>query len=190
MIHKKETKQIGLVFASIIGLVFALNVVLSAAVVLINYPTEAHRSVYRQLDALNSSMWSGSDFTVVMDSDEYKRLSGSPEANYTNIATTVTLLVNSVVSIAIIGGVYHYLRKHRITKRPVGATVLLVTLGGLVPLVLTAFAAAAYIGTPTPGVGHVVFMLFIGLVIAPLVIALIARIFQWYYNRKHSFVIE
>lgn len=190
MINKKETKRTGLIFASIIGLVFALNVVLSAATVFVNYPTEAHRSVYRQLDMLNSSMWNGSDFTVVMDSDEYKRLSSSPEANYTNVATTVTLLVSSAASIAIIGGVYHYLRKHRVTKRPIGATVLLVTLGGLAPLILTAFGAAAYIGTPTPGIGHVVFMLFIGLVIAPLVIALIARIFQWYYNRKHSFVIE
>ena len=189
MIHKKETKRTGVVFASIIGLVFALNVVLSAAIIFVNYPTEAHRAVYRQLDTLNSSMWNGSDFTVVMESDEYKRLNGSPEANYTNVATTVTLVINALVSVAIIGGVYYYLRKHRITKRPVGSTVLIVTLGGLVPLILAAFAAAAYIGTPMPGAGHVVFMLFIGLVVAPLVILLISRIFEWHYDRKHSFVI-
>lgn len=190
MNRKAEHSRKGLVYASIIGLVLMANIVLSAAIVGINYPTEAHRATARQLDTLTANMFNGDDFAKIMDSDEYKNAAESPEAKYTNMVTIFTLLVNTIGSIAIIGAVYFYLRKHRLSAKPVGITVLLVCVGQLLPLVFTQFGSAFYIGTQMPGVGSVAFMLFIGIVIAPLVVLIITRIFDWYYNRKHSFVIN
>jgi len=193
MIHKKEHSRKGLVYASIIGLVLAANILLSATMVFINYPTEAHRANARQLDVVSVNMLDttdGADITKIMNSDSYKKAAASPEAHYTNTATIYTLLVDMVVSIALIGAVYYYLRKHRLTNKVVGVTVLLVCVGQLLPLVFTQFATAYYLGTLMPGIGSIAFMLFIGIVISPLVVAIIARIFDWYYNRKHSFVIN
>ena len=190
MIHKTERGRKGRVYASIIGLVLAANILLSAATVFINYPTEAHRATARQLDVFSVNMMNGGDFTQIMDSDEYKKAAESPEANYMNTATGYILAFNAVANIALIGAVYYYLRKHRLSSKVVGATVLLISIGQLLPLVFTQFGSALYIGTVMPGIGSIAFMLFIGLVIAPLVVLLITRIFDWYYNRKHSFVID
>lgn len=190
MISKTERGHKGRAYATIIGLVLAVNILMSAIIVFVNYPTEAHRAVARQLDVLSVNMLNGDDFTKIMDSKEYKSAAESPEANYSNMATAYTLLFNAVASIALIGAVYHYLRKRRFNTKFVGATVLLVSIGQLVPLVFTQFGSALYLGTRMPGIGSVAFMLFTGIVIAPLVILLVTRIFDWQYNRKHSFVID
>jgi hypothetical protein len=190
MTHKKEQGRKGRIYAAIIGLVLAANILLSALIIFINYPTEAHRATARQLDVFSTNMLNGGDFTKIMNSDEYKKAAESPEATYTNTATWCTLLFNAVASIALIGAVYYYLRKHRLSNKAVGATVLLVSVGQLLPLVFTQFGAAYYVGTRMPGVGSIAFMLFIGIVVAPLVVLLFTRIFDWYYSRKHSFVID
>ncbi|MET0979763.1 MAG: hypothetical protein ABWX90_00725 [Candidatus Saccharimonadales bacterium] len=190
MNHKEKPSRKGKVYASIIGLVLAANILLSAVTVLINYPTEAHRATARQLDVLSVNMLNGEDFAKIMNSNEYKKAAESPEANYTNMATAYTLLFNVAASIALIGVVYYYLRNHRLSNKVVGATVLLVSIGQLLPLVFTQFGSAFYIGTQMPGIGSIAFMLFIGIIIAPLIIAIITRIFDWHYNRKHSFVID
>lgn len=190
MIHKSELGRKRRTYASIIGFVLAANILISALIVVINYPTEAHRTTARQLNELSMTMLNGSDFTQVMETEEYKKLTASPENSYSNTSAGYLLVFNAIASVAIIGGVYYYLRKRRITTKIIGATVLLVSLGQLLPLVLTQYGTAWYLGTQMPGIGPIVFMLFIGLVMAPLVIALITRIFDWYYNRKHSFVID
>lgn len=190
MSNKGNIKHKGRIYAAIIGLVFAASMLLNALVIFINYPTQAHRSVARQIDAMSLQMFNGSDFTAVMDSDEYKKAVESPEAHYTNLATFYTLALSVVVSVGILGAIYYYLRKHRISGNPVWTTVLLVSAGGLLPLIIAAFGTSMYLGTQMPGIGHVIFMLFIGLVMAPLVNAVIVKIFDWHYNRKNSLVIE
>jgi hypothetical protein len=190
MIKKEEPASKWRIYAAIIAAVFAVNMLLNVVTIALNYPTESHRSVARQLDVFSVNMMSGQDFTTIMDSDEYKKVAQSSEAKYMDAATMYLLALSLIVTVTIIGTVYYYLRKHRTTAKPVGATVLLVTIGGLLPLILSAYMATMYIGLQMPGIGHVVFMLFIGLVIAPLVNAVITRIFDWHYNRKHSFVIE
>ena len=183
-IHKGRTH------AKIIGLVFIANILLSAIMILLNYPTEAHRSVARQMEAFTNRMMSGEDFSKIMDSQEYMSLASSAEANYMNIASFALLGLNIIVSVAIVGAIYYYLRRNRTTTKPVLATTLLASAGGLLPLILAAYATTWFVGVQQPGISHVIFMLFIGVVIGPLVNALIARIFEWYYNRKHSFVID
>ena len=192
MTKKTESGRKGRVYAGIIGLVLAANILLSAMIVFINYPTEAHRATARQLDVVSMSVFSenGSDFSQIMESEEYKKLTSSSEANYTNIATIYTLVFNLLASIAIIGAVYYYLRKHRIANKVVGATVLLVSLGQLLTIVFTPFATAWYLGSQMPGIGSFAFMLFIGIFVAPLIVAVIAKIFDWQYGRMHSFAIN
>lgn len=190
MIHKQEKGRKGRIYASIIGLVLAANILLGALIVAINYPTEAHRTTARQLSELSMTMINGTDFTKVMETEEYKKLTTSPETEYTNTASGYTLVFNAIASVAIIGSVYYYLRKRRITTKVVGVTVLLVSVGQLLPLVLTQYGTVWFLGMQMPGIGPMAFMLFIGIVIAPLVIAVITRIFDWHYNRKHSFVID
>jgi hypothetical protein len=190
MSDKRGVKHKGRIYATIVGLVFVANLLLNALVVFINYPTEAHRSVARHIDAASLQMFNGGDFAKIMESEEYKKVVESSEAQYTNLATFYTLVFSFLVSVAILGAVYYYLRKHRITNKPVWVTVLLVSLGGLLPLIITAFGTAMYLGTQMPGIGHIIFMLFIGLVMAPLVNAVITKIFDWHYNRKNSLVIE
>ncbi len=190
MIHKPKHSSKTRVYASIIGLVLVANILLSALVVFANYPTEAHRATARKLDVFSASMFNGGDFATIMDSEEYKKAAESPEASYTNTATIYTLIFNMIASVGLIGMVYYYLRKHRITPKPVGMTVLLVSIGGLLPLILTQFGSALYLGTHMPGIGSVAFMLFIGMVVAPLVTLLITRIIDWYYTSKYSFVID
>lgn len=190
MIHKTERGRKGRVYASIAGLVLAANIVLIAVTLFVNYPTEAHRAVARQLDTFSVNMLNGGDFTEIMDSDQYKKAAESPEAHYTNTATGYTLLLNTVFDVTLIGAVYYYLRKQRLSNNVVGVTALLVSVGQLLPFVFAPMISALYLGSSMPGIGPFAFMLFIGIVIAPLVILLFARLFDWHYNRKHSFVIE
>lgn len=190
MTHKTNGGHKWRVYAAIIGLVMVTTILLDAVSVLTSYPTEAHRANARQLDVVNFDTIGNGDFAKIMESDEYKKVAESPESQYTNTATGSMLAVTAVASIALIGAVYYYLRKRRLTNKAVGMTVLLVSIGQLIPLVLAHFGTAAYLGTRMPGIESVLFALFIGIIFAPLIVLLFARIFEWQYNRKHSFVID
>ena len=190
MNHKPERIHKGRLYASIIGLVFVANMLLNAVMIFLNYPTESHRTVARHMEAFTTQMMKGEDYSEIMNSQEYIYVSSSPEANYLDIASFALLGLSVLVTTVILGTIYYYLRRHRTTSRPVLATALLASAGGLIPLILAAYGTAWFVGMQLPGIGHIVFMLFIGLVMGPLVNALITRIFEWHYNRKNSFVIE
>ena len=190
MNHKTVSGHKRNVYAAIIGLVLVVNILLNAASIFISYPTEAHRATARQLDVISVNMLGGDDIGKIMDSESYKKAAESHEANYSNAANAYTLIVSWIAGIALIGAVYRYVRTRRLSKKVVRDTVLLVSIGQFLPLLFTHIGMALYLGTQLPGLGTILFMAFIGIVIAPLVVLLFARIFDWYYNRKHSFVID
>lgn len=192
----KEPRRLG-VYLRIIGLVLVTQLLLTGVTQLVVYPTDEHRDTAHQINATMVGSWSGEVEGPVVDnpddvfsSPEYLALENSAENRYINVASGVMLVVGLIVDIAIVFAVYHYLRRHRQSNRLVGTTVLLVMLGTFLPLLADGYISSAYLGDPMPGLGHIVFMLFIGLTIMPLTILVLTHIVQWAYNRKHSFVVE
>lgn len=179
-------QSLAIITAVISLLLIALSIFSIAAA----YPTESHKSVTRELQRLDEKAFGQQDFTTIINSEKYKTLAASPEQQYITKASFAMLIVNVIVNVAIIGIVYRYIRKHRLTAHPVGATVITVTIGTFMSLIFTTYFNAFYLGVALPQIALILFGIFICLVITPLIVAVIARIFQWSYNRKHSFVVE
>ena len=189
MTQQNERSNKGAVYASIIGLVLLANVALSTVGIFANHPTEAHKVVARQLDIFSLDNINGTDFSVAMNTPEYIAAEKSPEAQYTNTVSIVTFIINILGGTAIIGAVYYYLRRHHLTNKAVGVTVLLVSVGQLIPSIAAPYAATKYLGTEMPGIGTFVFMSAVGVIIMPFIVLVVAKLFEWQYNRKHSFEI-
>lgn len=189
----RSTKTTSDTWRSFVNITVAITLMLltlNIVTLIGSYPTQSHRNVAHSLQTLDEQAFAQQDFTTVTHSKEYTTLTATPEQHYSSIASAIFLVVTIVVNIAIVGGVYRYVRKHRVTTKPVQTTVILVTIGGLLPLIMTAYIGSMYLNMPLPQLGHVIFMLFIGLVMTPLVVAVMTRIFQWFYDRKHSFIVE
>ena len=188
-VSKKEINK-RKIFAGIAGFAFAVSLLVALVGTIATYPTDAHKAVAREITAYNDKVFSGEIGTGAFETDEYKQISGTSENKYTSIATIVVAIVSFIVEVITVGLVYFYLRRHRITKRPIAATTLLYTAGLLVSMVVMMFVNNLYLGIALPaGISILLSVLFLA-TFGTLVNYVIVRIVHWAYNRKYSFVEE
>ncbi len=158
---------------------------------LASYPTEKHREVSRRISELdNKAFGSGDKQDSILESDEYKTLQASNELTYSLRMSMASAVVASVVGIAIVVATYRYLRRNLITRKPVGATVLINTLAAFLVAVPSVYMTQ---WLTDAAVDPLVILLL--LAAAPFAIALgalltfvIAKITEWHYNRSHGFI--
>lgn len=172
-------------------LIAAGTTALDFGMMLVSYPTDKHREVSRSLARLDSEAFSaGQDMTKVLESDKYLSLKNSTENAYSTRMSIASGIVSVVIAVSITVAMYRYLRRHNITRRAVGATVLIsvlatfisaipgiymtqwLTVDSLDPIVIIMMIAA----TPF-AIGFVALASF-----------LIAKAAEWHYNRSHGFM--
>lgn len=177
------------VYGVVFGVSAAVTAVAGMLTSLVNYPTEAHREVARQLDSLNTQAFT--DFAI-LESSEFLELSRTAEASYTQLAMIVTTIVGFVLVIALVWWAYRYLRNHRITKNPAWTTAWIVTvasvLGSLPTILYDAFVVFESVGTFSFTLTMVA--LAFAAPVALLINYIVARIVHWAYGRRRGFSVE
>lgn len=158
---------------------------------LASYPTEKHREVSRRMSELdNKAFGEGNNQDSILESDEYKTLQASNEFTYSLRMSMGSAALAIIIGIAIVVATYRYLRRNLITRKPVGATVLINTLAAVLIAVPSVYMTQWLTGAT---VDPLVVMLL--LAAAPFAIAfgalltfIIAKITEWHYNRSHGFI--
>ena len=178
------------IFAAIVGFALLTSLAVSVIGTVATYPTATHKAVARELSAYNDKVFSGEINTGAFETDEYKRINNTPENKYTSNVVIATAILSFIVEVVTIGLVYYYLRRHRVTKRPIAATTLLYSAGLLVSMVAMIFISNAYLGLAAPAGTSVLLSVLFLATFGTLVNYVIVRIIHWHYNRKYSFVEE
>ncbi|MGB4768577.1 MAG: hypothetical protein WBP22_04935 [Candidatus Saccharimonas sp.] len=178
-------------WTKITAFLLVINVVIALVGSYIVYPTQAHRDVSRQLTDM-SQRFVTDDGQPVYETAAYKQLESTSEASYMAAANVAIGVVDFVITIILTGAVYRYLRKNRLSKnhKEVGVTVLTSTVAVVLGWALTLPLVAQISGAGMPSTGMIVFQLVAITLISMLIFFIIARIFEWQYNRKHSLVVE
>lgn len=189
---KKETKTPWGLYAKITALLTVVGIVTMLASTYIPHPTQAHREVSSQLTKLEARGFSEGFDSKVYDSKEYKELFSSPETKYTTAAIMILGLIDLVITVVLVGVTYNYLRKNHIsrTRRALGATVMTNLISGMIAWIVTLPAVAAITATPMPDLGMIAITLVLYIFTGLIILYLITRIFEWRYDRKHSFIVE
>lgn len=188
---KKTTERHSGIWLKITGLLLVVNILVIIVGSYIVYPTQAHRDVSRQLTEM-SQKFVTADGTPVYETTAYKNLESTAEAQYSLVANIVVGVADFVLTVVLVGLVYNYLRKNRISKnhKEVGMTVTTNTVaavlswGVTLPLILNVF------GTNMLSTGMIIFQLVALTIISLVIFFIVARIFEWQYNRKHSLIVE
>ena len=178
-------------WAKITALLLVVNVLVALIGSYIVYPTQAHRDVSRQLAEMNQRFVTD-DGKPVYETAAYKQLESTPEAKYMTAANIGVGVVDFILTIILVGAVYTYLRKNRLSKnhKEVGVTVVTSTVAVILGWALTLPFVAQISGVGMPSVGMIIFQLVGITLISLLIFFIIARIFEWQYNRRHSLVVE
>lgn len=156
-------------------IIVAAYTILSIGMLLVTYPTQMHRDSARGFSIVEGQ--SGNEAKTV----------DVPE--YTKIMHTVSGVVQLTAAVAGVSVVYYYFRTHQIAKHAHSSTVWVNTIGLTVAAVVSAIVASQYLSyvlTPLAILGAAVGAFIFNFVIC----YIIALLFQWYYNRKHSFIVE
>ena len=189
-VNRKNIQPKWKVYGVIVAILFGVQAAASVLSVVASFPTEAHRSVNRQITDYSPEMFSSDDGMKMLVSKEYKALNDSPENTYTQWALGLTTLAQFVLFIVMIFGAYRYLRKNRITSHAVRATVLLYLLATALVTVPTWLFNNWYTGTTVDELVLLVLLAGAPFMIGGsiLVTFLVAKLAEWHYNRSHGFV--
>jgi hypothetical protein len=181
------------VYTALTLLIAAGTLAFDAGTMYASYPTEKHREVARKISALDTkaySLTSTQDPSVVLESDEYKTLQATTENVYSTRMGIGSGVLGVILGVAVVVAVYRYLRRNLITRKPVGATVLINTLAAVavaVPSVLlTPLLTGMKIDTITALL--LIAALPFALAFGMLLTFLVAKIAEWHYNRSHGFI--
>jgi phage-related minor tail protein len=178
------------IYAAIVALTLAATIAVSSIGMFVTYPTDAHRTNAAQLSKLQNSAFSNGSSANVFETSEYKDLAENDLADYSNMATLYSAVGELIASIVIIGLTYTYLRSRRVTKHAVGMTVLLLSISSLISSIILTAMQTFVIGIEPLSVLVLGLTSIAGILFGALVVYVIARIFDWRYNRKHSFIVE
>jgi hypothetical protein len=173
----------------IIVLVAIIGIVTSSVSMLATYPTPNHRTVIRQFNELNRKAQQG-DFKKVLESAEYKELQATPEMSYSVTASIIATIIETILGVAIIGYIYYYLRRSRLVKKATAATTWLYVLGSSLVIPVVVYLESAVVTQRPPELVDTILIIIANLTIGTAITYLVARLFKWNYDRKHSFAVE
>jgi len=181
------------IYSALIALIVVFTLGFTALTTYVTYPTVEHRHVGQQLAKLDAKAFSlGEDYSKISNSKEYRGLIDSQESVYTIRMGIGSGVLSAIVSVAIIVALYRYLRRNRITSKPIMATVLIDAAASALTII-----PAIYIGQAISGIQNEPITMIMLLISAPfavgfgaLITFVIAKITEWYYNRSHGFIEE
>lgn len=166
-----------------------ISIAFAAGSMYIAHPTEEHKQVTREFAKLSMSEEAYSNPTF-FERKEYRDLESSEQNQHTVRVGFASALVGLVGGIALLVAVYHYLRRYRVTKNAVTATVLTSVIAGMLSSMVMAFVEPWFIGSKLYDPLLMGGVLFFTLLISLPLTYLVVRIIKWNYDRKHSFVVE
>lgn len=179
-------------YSGLVALIAAVTFGFSVLTVFVSYPTAEHRRVGQEIAKIDDKALTSENFEKLINSDRYRELSRSTENNYTKRMSIGSGILSMIINVAIVVALYRYLRRHYITTKPVGVTVLIITIAGAIEMLPSIYASEFITGIKTEP-----FMMVALLIAAPFAIGfsalitfLIAKITEWHYNRSHGFVEE
>ena len=158
-----------------------------------SYPTAKHREVARDISTLDNKAFSlagKQDPNVILESDEYKTLQATTENAYSTRMGIASGVLGVILGIAVVVAVYRYLRRNVITRKPVGATVLINTLAAVIVAVPTLYLTPWLTGVKIDMITGLLLLaaLPFALAFGMLITFLVAKIAEWHYNRSHGFI--
>lgn len=174
------------IIAVVLGITFSASVVSSIA----TYPTSEHRQNARELSVMDSKLFNGEISPEILDSEEYKSLSNNTYGQYSAIAGIVVLVLQFGLMVYVVGAIYRYIRTRRLTNHTAWVTTLLYSVAGIIAMAPTLLFDNWYTGYPLPSAGMLILTVVAAVIFGTLITYLVARIYQWYYNRKHSFIVD
>jgi len=181
------------IYATLVAIITAGTLAFTALTAYVTYPTAEHRRVGQELSKLDAKAYSlNEDYAKVAESKEYRELIESQESTYTIRMGIGSGILSMVLSVAVIVAVYRYLRRNRITNRPVRATVFIDMATTALTVLPTLYIGEAITGIKTDSMAMVMLLVSLPFVIgfSALITLLIAKIAEWHYNRSHGFIEE
>lgn len=177
--------------ASIGAIIFAITLGLSIATSIGTYPTRAHRETGLQLTQQQGKMLVSEDGPFV-ESDEYKELLASPEAQYSSNAGMIGAALGFFAFIVIVFRAYGSIRRRRLSANPVSTTVGIYVLASIAAMIVQSVFDFLYVGNLLPGfeLGGYIITIIMTVGLMTLFTFLVALIAESRYNRKHSFIVE
>lgn len=166
---------------------------------LVGYPTAAHREVDVKISELTGKAWAQQDIEKLdeaLQSPELIGLQNTPEAKYSSAVNLISGLIQIAVWVVAIGFVYSYLRRKRISKDQAMTIAVIDGLSAVILFPFTFILAGVFYPASmsiVPGVDNtIVVVAAVPFVFgfSVLLTYIVARIFQWRYNRKYNFTVE
>lgn len=174
----------------LIGLAAVLTILYAGFAVLttlIVYPSEAHRESYRQMQEVPYTLTEGKSLQSSME--KLDALSEKPAAKYSERVGWIMNVASLILSIAAIGFVYNYLRKNHISTNAALSTSFVEATAATVATLAQIPMSMLYL-RHSPSIAMAAVTLIVTFIFSLAFSYLVARIFQWRYDRKHSFVVE
>lgn len=163
----------------------------TVATVFAAYPTEGHRQTSHKLTEMTQKAASDEKaFTKLQNSQEYKDLESSTNNLYSTRMSIGAGVLNLVLSIAIVVAIYRYLRRNRITTKPVSVTVWINVAVLIITAVPTFYLSQLLSGASIDALTMILLLVAVpfAILFEALVVFLVAKIAEWYYSRAHGFV--
>lgn len=154
------------------------------------YPTQAHRDVSQKLTEMTQkAVTDEKAFAKLQSSEEYKTLESSTENIYSTRMSIGAGVLNMIIGIAVIVGVYRYLRRHRITARAVRATVWINVAVMILTTLPTLYISQLLTGAKIDSLTTILLLAAtpFAILFEALLTLLVAKIAEWHYNRAHGF---
>lgn len=183
---KQQPKSKWIMLSTIFAITSLVMIATASIGLYAAYPTERHREVARQFIDISSSPSGDLD----LDSDGYRALEATPEAIYSRNVDIVSTILQIAIFVAIVRFVYVYLRKQRSTKNPISATVAVVVLANTLSALAIVYIGDYYLGTTTMPFPLMLLLVAFTSAITLLLTYLLARLFKWHYDKRHSFDIS
>jgi Kef-type K+ transport system membrane component KefB len=177
----------GLVLLIAIGML-GYNVI----TVYVSYPTQKHREVARQITELDRRAYgSPSDQNPegILKSAEYQTLQKSSENQYSSRSGIASGILGLILYVGVVATTYRFLRKHLVTRKPVGATVLINMVAATIVAAPTLYITQWIMGT---GIDPLMGLLLLAalpftVVFSVIITFIVAKITEWHYSRSHGF---
>lgn len=187
----QSRKPLGKLYASIIAIVAVVLFTTGAVLTYAAYPTTAHRDISRQQSELLEANGGTFNFEAY-DNPAFIKLTETPEAKHSANINGIQTYLGFAIYVVLVGCIYNYLRRRNVSRsrRTIGLTAVLITIGNTLSMLLLQYPNSYLSGTPLK-FDSLYFVGLLGSIILTLVISfVIAAIFEYFYNKKHSFQVK
>ncbi len=180
-------------YTGLIALITVGTLAFNVLTAYVSYPTAEHRRIGQELTTLDAKAFNpDNDYEKIVNSDHYKELVNSQEAIYTTRMTFGVGALSIVIGVAVVVALYRYLRRNRITSKPIRATVLIDTAATALIMIPTIYISELVTGIKNEPLTMILLLISLPFAVgfSALITFAIAKVTEWHYNRSHGFIEE